>query len=66
MPRDRPPEPHHRAPLREGTLTGVTAILCCVPVLWISCYYAVNRKPSTRAKLSGLLILGVAVVMSYR
>lgn len=44
----------------------MTAILCCVPVLWISCYYAVNRKPSTRAKLSGLLILGVAVVMSYR
>lgn len=42
------------------------AILALVPVLWISCYYAMSRKPSTNAKLSGLLIVGVAVAMSYR
>jgi hypothetical protein len=47
-------------------ITAVIEILCCVPVLWISCYYAMSRKPSTNAKLSGLLIVGVAIAMNYR
>jgi len=41
-------------------------IFALVPVLWIASAYVRNRKPSTNAKLSGLLIVGVAVVMSYR
>lgn len=42
------------------------SVLCCVPVLWISCYYAMSRKPSIHAKLSGLLVVSIAVAMSYR
>ena len=39
-------------------------ILSCVPVMWISCYYARDRKPPVRAKLLGLIVIVIAVIIN--